>query len=474
VYSVCSVVSNRWATLVFLAWSASASAASITGSDWIVHFNLPDQNSSAIATEEYDIREALVRRIDALRSNDTAWLATYTFSGNTPSAGAAGSIMNAIHTALDRGASVRFAVDNVVDTNAVYGFTNSLATLAQRPVNPLVLVQSSASADIMHHKLGVFDYGGTGRWVFVMSWNFTGGASINQWNIGLELQSAGAFTAFTNEFAEFLAGRFNNSPSKSHAHDRSTFTLAAAWDTNVVRFAPYPEGHNGGNNAQTDLTNLIAQAEGQIVFTLNKLTRPYIATSLVQAANRGVVIHGAMPRSDTDPAGNSAAIYNYLTNTASYTTTNVVHFVPAYSRADYSTVDAGESDLIHAKYMVIDPFGERPVLIHGSANWTDAALVSAGGNDENVLVIRHSELARTFYGHFKRITGTFQDRSDFWLGAGTGSTVRMWTTDTNVYRIERATSLTGTWSTAQTVTGRVGFADYPIGAATSEFRRARR
>ncbi len=460
--------------LVLLLSSVSARAVSVTGTDWLVHFNLPDQSTSTgnATPDEYAIRDALVGRINALQTNQSAWLATYTLSSSNLVIGGAGPVVNAMDGALSRGARVAFVVDNGVDTNALFGGSNSLAMLSQRAVNPLTLRQSGAAANIMHDKLGVFDYGSTARWVFVASWNFTAQASSGQWNIGLEMKSDALFTAYTNEFAEFLAGRFNNSTNKSHAHDRSTFTLPGSWGTNMVRFSPYPEGNNGGNNAQTDITNFISGAREEIVFALNSLTRMYIATSLVQAANRGVLIYGSMPKSDTDPGGGSDVAYSYLTNTVSYATTNRIHFLTPYSKADYSAQDSGESDLIHAKFMVIDAYGTNPVLVHGSANWTDAALVSNSGNDENIVYVRHREIARIFYAQFKRLTGTFQQRSDFWVQAQTNS-VRLWATDTNTVLVEKSDNVTGTWNTVQSVTGRVGFVDVSA-AATQAFYRARR
>jgi len=454
-----------------------ASAVSVTGTDWLVHFNLPDQNSStgSATPDEYAIRNALVARINALQTNDLAYLSTYTWSSSNLIFGGAGPVLNAVDGALSRGARVSFVVDNVVDTNTQFGGSNSLATLSQRAGNPLVLAQSSAAANIMHDKLGVFQYGTTSRWVFVTSWNFTAAASANQWNIALEMHSDSLFTAYTNEFAEFLAGRFNNSPSKSHAHDASTFSLADSWGTNFVRFAPYPSGANSGNNAQTDITNLIGRARSEIVFALNQCTRMYVATSLVQAANRGVLIHGSMPTSDTDPGAGSDIVYGYLTNAASYSTTNRVHFLTAYSKADYSAIDAGESDLIHAKYMVIDAFGTNPIVIHGSANWTDTAIVSNSGNDENVVFIRHRDIARMFYAHFKRVTGAFQQRNDFWI-EWQAPAFRLWMTDTNSYVLDRVNSLTNTWSNLQSgITGRVGELVFTNDTSQSvRFIRARR
>jgi phosphatidylserine/phosphatidylglycerophosphate/cardiolipin synthase-like enzyme len=387
----------------------------LTGAVWNVTYNCPQQLSSGTALDQFGIRDALIARINALQNGNSATLTTFTFSADE----GAGAVINAISAALDRGAHINFIADGGITLGTVYGGTNSLLSLSLRPSNPLTLAVSGSSGGIMHDKLGLFDYGGTNQWVFTASWNFTLAASANQWNIALEARSPSLYAIYTNETAEFLANRFHDNPAKSHAHDGAAFTLDGSWGTNFVRFAPYPDSTQGGNNAERDITNLIAQAQSEIVFALNKLNRTPIRDALIAAANRGVSVKGVMPKSDTDPGGVSAVLYSDLTNSASYSTTNIVQFFPAYSKADYSALDAGEPDLIHAKYMVIDPESTNAVVIHGSANWTYSALVSDNDNDENIVFLRHNGIAEKFYKHFQRITGTG-------LFAGGNSTVAEW------------------------------------------------
>ncbi|HNR94433.1 MAG TPA: phospholipase D-like domain-containing protein [Kiritimatiellia bacterium] len=439
---------------MLLSFSATAAADSISGGAWTVIFNLPDQTYSTTSDpEEWAIRDALLDRINALQNGHQAALATYTFSAGTT----AGLILNAISAALARGASVSFVTDPYVDTAALFDGTNSLAILAARPVNPLVLVQDDSSDyPVMHHKLGLFDYGGTNRQVFAASWNFTTAAGSAQWNIALLAQNPLLYSIYTNEMRELLAGRFHDHSTKSHAHDGMTFRLDPGDEESWVRFAPYPESY-GGNNAARDITNAIAQAQEQIVFTLNKLTLSSIAQQLIAAADRGVRIHGVMPRSDTDPGEDSRSIYTNLLYAPNYATTNRVHMLTAYSKEDYSALDSGESDLIHSKYMVIDPFGENPMLIHGSANWTATALVYTNGNDENVMFIRNAKAARAFYAHFKRVTGAFMNEGDFWCEISSPQSVEFWTTDTNRFVLETAASPSLPWASWKTNDGgRIG------------------
>ncbi len=369
-----------------------------TGAVWNVIYNLPQQSSSGTAhPEQYRIRNTLAERIDALQNGNSAILSTFTFSANE----GAGTLINAMDVALDRGADISFIADSEAEISVIYGGTNSLLSLATRPVNPLNLVVDGSSNGIMHDKFALFDYGGTNRWVLTGSWNHTLAASADQWNITIEARSSSLYNIYTHEAAELLAGRFHDDPNKSHAHDGSTFTLDGSWGTNFVRFAPYPDDAIGGNNAERDITNLIALAQSEIFFALNKLNREPIRDALIAAANRGVAIQGVMPKSDTDSGGVSEDVYNALTN--------YVEFLPAYAKADYSALDTGEPNLVHAKTMVIDPNSSNAIVIHGSANWTAQALVNDNDNDENTLFLRHNEIAAQFYEHFQRITasGTF-------------------------------------------------------------------
>ena len=173
---------------------------------------------------------------------------------------------------------------------------------------------------------------------------------------------------------EMLSGRFHAQPAKSHAHDGARFRLADAWTNGWVRFGPYPSAAAGGSNALTDVVAAIDAATNEIVFALNKLTRPDVVSALIRACNRGVIVHGAIPRSDRDlPGDDSYESYQALRNATRYATRNRVRMYAAYYNAARTRYDGGSADLVHAKYMAIDPRGTNPVVIQGSANWTASA-----------------------------------------------------------------------------------------------------
>jgi phosphatidylserine/phosphatidylglycerophosphate/cardiolipin synthase-like enzyme len=63
---------------------------------------------------------------------------------------------------------------------------------------------------------------------------------------------------------------------------------------------------------------------------------------------------------------------------------------------------------IHTKYMLIDPLSEDPIVITGSANFSES---STSGNDENMLVIRgDTRVADVYLGEFMRLFTAFRLR----------------------------------------------------------------
>jgi len=56
---------------------------------------------------------------------------------------------------------------------------------------------------------------------------------------------------------------------------------------------------------------------------------------------------------------------------------------------------------VHTKYLLVDPLGENPVVISGSANFSDA---STRNNDENMLVVKDNQrIADIYVGEFMRL-----------------------------------------------------------------------
>ena len=428
-----------------------APAVTVEGNAWRVHWNLPDQNNSAASAtpDEFALRDAWLARIDALQKGDWACLSTYTFSGNTAASGAAGPILKAVSRALDRGASVGFVVGSGVNVNSNFWSGISLTSLSKRKKNPLRLAKAP-SGGIMHHKMGVFAPKGKTPWVLSGSWNFTGGASTLQWNVLVEIQNAQLAAACSNELSQLLSGKFHADASK--VHYSASFTLDGRPCS--VRFAPQPDGHYGGDNMLRDIVAAIDGAQEEIFFALNKLTRQDVVDALIAACDRGVVVRGAIPLSDCgDPDKDSWEMKQRLLDPSLYRTSNRVRLYDAYTTADRLAHDQNQTDLVHAKYMVIDPWGASPLVIQGSPNWTASALVLTSSNDENLQFLGVPGIAQAFVRQFDAMTDGMAPTIDSFSFANGAWRCSYWKPPLASCTVEGSTSLSSdaVWTTLKTL-----------------------
>jgi len=66
-------------------------------------------------------------------------------------------------------------------------------------------------------------------------------------------------------------------------------------------------------------------------------------------------------------------------------------------------------NFLHTKYLLVDPLGDDPIVVSGSANFSNASTVD---NDENMLIIRgDTRVADIYLGEFMRLFNHFQGRN---------------------------------------------------------------
>jgi phosphatidylserine/phosphatidylglycerophosphate/cardiolipin synthase-like enzyme len=76
-------------------------------------------------------------------------------------------------------------------------------------------------------------------------------------------------------------------------------------------------------------------------------------------------------------------------------------------------------DWVHTKFMLVDPLGQDPIVVTGSANFSEA---STSDNDENMLVIRGDErVADIYLGEFQRCFRHHTFRESLTFGERTSS-----------------------------------------------------
>jgi phosphatidylserine/phosphatidylglycerophosphate/cardiolipin synthase-like enzyme len=79
---------------------------------------------------------------------------------------------------------------------------------------------------------------------------------------------------------------------------------------------------------------------------------------------------------------------------------------------------------VHTKYMLVDPLGRNPIVITGSANFSEA---STHTNDENMLVIRDDlRVADIYVGEFMRMYSHYAFREAVGRAVAAGEDPEKW------------------------------------------------
>jgi len=116
----------------------------------------------------------------------------------------------------------------------------------------------------------------------------------------------------------------------------------------------------------------------------------------VATAKRGVKVVGCVAQSEGKTKGPTRDALKLLRAEPK------IQWLEAFEAHGKEARDSGKTrNLVHTKYVVID----RTWVIHGSANWTAAALRDENENDENVLILRHPKIAAAFLQQFEAMTG---------------------------------------------------------------------
>ncbi len=84
---------------------------------------------------------------------------------------------------------------------------------------------------------------------------------------------------------------------------------------------------------------------------------------------------------------------------------------------------------IHTKYMLVDPIGETPIVITGSANFSAASIET---NDEKGLVIRGDKrIADMYFGEFQRLYAHYAFREAVQRNVDDGGHAKDWQPSTS-------------------------------------------
>lgn len=253
-------------------------------------------------------------------------------------------VQKALEDAQKRGVKIRFVYDMDKKGN-IYPDTFYLASLLKEN-------NKDISPSIMHNKFFIFD----GKKVFTGSTNLsnTDMSGFNS-NSAILIESVEVAKMFEKEFNQMFNGNFHERKNK----------IAKSNDSNVrVFFSPQDK------IITNQIIPLVNSAKNYIYIPTFLITHKEFAKSLIKAKNRGVDVKIILDSTNTRPPSQ----IDYL------------------RAAKIPVKTENYAGKLHSKSMIVD---DKYVII-GSMNFSRSG---EDFNDENLLIIEDSELAK-FYKNF--------------------------------------------------------------------------
>jgi PLD-like domain len=313
-------------------------------------------------------------------------------------------VLEAFAAARDRGADVRIVFDGRHNSDDAPSAANR-AAIAAAGIGDLVVARETNPSFISHNKFIVLTEDGQPREVWTGSTNITRGGIFGHSNVGHIVRDPAVARAFAGYWEQLVAD-----PTAAELREwteRESALPDGIIDPGTTRavFSPRPS-----LQALHWYRDRMDQAVAGVFFTaafgVNDLLeqvlgedRDYLRYVLLEKEGGDM----ELIRRDRDNriAVGSVLRGGVLEQWLAETTTGLnVHV-----------------EFIHTKYMLIDPLTDDPLVITGSANFSNA---STRNNDENMLVVRgDTDLADVYLGEFIRLFRHFFFR-DFVRGRQAG------------------------------------------------------
>lgn len=263
-------------------------------------------------------------------------------------------VADALVHAHQRGVQVRVALDREnLDDPVEARFAGTLEAVGI----PIAWEQSTA---FLHSKFILVDQ----RIAWTGSWNTTNNDTYRNNNNLLRITIPAIIANYQAEADEMLTGRFSTGK-----RGRTPQPIVITPSTTLINaFSPREP-------VETQIINLVAQAEQQIEFLAFSFTSDPLGDTMLERAAAGVALRGVFERRNAGGLGSE------------------------YGRMHAAGLDVhldGNCYTMHHKVIIID----RRIVVTGSYNYSVRAEQT---NDENTLIIIDPELAAVYLEEFERV-----------------------------------------------------------------------
>jgi phosphatidylserine/phosphatidylglycerophosphate/cardiolipin synthase-like enzyme len=287
-------------------------------------------------------------------------------------------ILKALLSAKKRGIQLRFVGDIEEANSSAYkeilksGVEYSLGNLNGIQHNKFLLIDE------------IFLFTGTG--------NFTEQGFLYNDNNFILIKDKKIAKHYTFEFEQMFNGSYGK--SKVPFRLKNTFKL-----DNIkinIYFSPYD-----GENAINAMINSIDKAEESIYYMIYAFTHDEMASALIRAVNRGVVVKGIHDSGFL--SGTSAEAFRLHSSAFDNKYGFDINGPYVFRDGNENKIEINKSyhgGKLHCKTLIIDPNSDRAVAYTGSFNWSGNAINS---NDENLIEIRSKTVAQSLIRQWRKM-----------------------------------------------------------------------
>jgi phosphatidylserine/phosphatidylglycerophosphate/cardiolipin synthase-like enzyme len=379
----------------------------------------PERQKQALGWLSRDLDDALLRFVDENMAGDTLLGCFYEFTFEPAAA--------ALKNAIDRGVDVRLIVDgkqNGSATEAAYPREENLATLRAAGITEdHYRLREARKSAIAHNKFMVhIPAGAVPTQVWTGSTNLTLGGIAGQTNVGHWVRDPGTALSFQGYWT-LLAG-----DPGGRSEDTRSDVLAKnkAFRDAVEQLSPVPTDLHAlpagvtpvfsprRSTAVLDSYEVLldtATREGCITFAFG-VGAGFKELLKDNTSQNAIVFMLLESRDRPDPDHPTSFVRINASNNV-YQAWGSYLENPVYQWA--KETNAGLLGLnqhvsyVHSKFLLIDPLGDDPIVVTGSANFSEASTTE---NDENMIVVRGDRRTADIYStEFNRIFNHYYFRS---------------------------------------------------------------
>ncbi len=386
----------------------------------------PAKQKKALQWLSRELDDAMLRFIRQAKAGDTLLGCFYEFRYRP--------VLDELKAALDRGVQLKLIIDAKVnestDKNGVFheSFPREenlrMLKAAKIPRQNVVLLREARSNDIQHNKFMVLLKGAGAKpaAVWTGSTNLSVGGIHGQTNVGHWVRNA----ALAQKFADYWAllstdpgGKVTDTRSEVLKKNAQLRDAVEALDNTPADWRNLPAGvtpvfsPRSGSSVLEMYASMLDGAQDlacvTLAFGVNKLFKDLLKDNTPQSHLTFLLLEkqDKPSKTSTQPFVRINASNNVYQAWGSYLREPLHRWARETSAAALQLNQ--HVSFIHSKFLLMDPLGADPIVVTGSANFSEA---STQGNDENMLLIRGNQrVADIYFTEFNRLFNHYYFRS---------------------------------------------------------------